>query len=142
MKLLTLKNIDMKENYQFLNVDLEGREVVVVVRKYPRSAYAMRIDFTDYDHKDIWATIPAVRNNDGSIVSIKTGKPVQVGKNDEVRPENWGTAFNYPNGDRLILTRFWEKGKPHYKLVERTCRDCECFVVRAKGEELTAAPRR
>lgn len=128
----------------FKNLDPKGRELVVLVRMYPRSWYNGKIDFTVYEHPDIWAVIPAWKSADGTLTSLRTGTPLKIGKYDEVRSETWGTAFNYPDDAKVIYTRFWVPGKkePEYRFVERQCRDCECVVVKAHGEELTEAPKR
>ncbi len=128
----------------FKNLNPQGRELVVVVRQYPRSWYAGRIDFTDYAHKDIWAVIPAWKDANGVLTSIKTGNVINLGKHDEVRPEAWGVAFVYPDGADIQYIRFWVPGKkePEYRFVERQCRDCECIVIKAHGEELKEAPKR
>ena len=128
----------------FKNLDPQGRELVVVVRQYPRSWYDGKIDFTVYEHPDIWAVIPAWKSANGTLTSLRTGKIVKVGEHDKIRPQPWGTAFNYPDGAKVIYTRFWVPGKkePEYRFVERQCRDCECIVIKAHGEELKEAPKR
>ncbi len=124
------------------NLAANGRELVSLVRIYPRSAYAPKIDFSDYENKDIWAVIPCWKSSDGTLTSVKTGATVKVSPHDEIRHESWGTAFDFPDGEKIIYTRYWEKGRPYYKFIPRECRECECIVIRARGEELTAAPRR
>lgn len=128
----------------FKNLDPQGRNLVVVVRQYPRSWYNGKIDFTVYEHPDIWAKIPCWKDANGVLTSIKTGQVISLGRHDEVRSETWGTAFDYPDGAKVIYARFWVPGKkePEYRFVERQCRDCECIVIKAHGEELKEAPKR
>ena len=128
----------------FKNLDPQGRALCVVVRLYPRTWYDEKIDFTNYKHKDIWAVIPVWKDAKGILTSLKTGEVIQLGKYDELRSENWGTAFDYPDGEKIIYTRLWIPGekKPVYKFVPRTCRASECVVIKAYGEELKEAPKR
>ncbi len=126
------------------NAAQNGRQLVTVVRIRPLGWFeeGSRIDFTNYKHPRIWAIIPAWKDNNGVLTSIKTGKVVSVTKRDEIRPESIGTAFDYEDGTKVIFTRGWQNGRYTTFLTERTCRDNECVVVPAFGEELTAPPKR
>ena len=126
------------------NSEQNGRQLVTVVRIRPVAFWesSAPIDFTDYKHPRIWAIIPAWKDANGVITSIKTGKVITVSKRDEVRNENVGAAFNYESGEKIIFTRGWKDGKYTTFLTDRTCRDSECVVISAFGEGLTAPPKR
>lgn len=132
------------------NIEQNGRQLVTVVRIRPVAFWesSAPVDFTDYKHPRIWAIIPGWKDANGVITSIKTGKVVPVTKRDEIRPESIGSAFDYEDGTKIIMTRGWHDdgnndGKKIYGefLAERKCRDSECIVIPAFGEGLTEPPK-
>jgi hypothetical protein len=126
----------------FKNLEANGRQLVSVVRIRPLPFWmaAGKVDFTDYTNPRIWAIVPGWKDDKGVITSLKTGEVVRVGRFDDVRQEDFGHAYDYEDGSRIIYTRGWKNGKWGKFFTERTCRDCECIHHRAFGEALKEDP--
>ncbi len=111
------------------------KNVVVVVRLRPLPRWMTNhpIDLTDYTNERITAIVPCRVAPDETIHDLRTGTLVTLGPDDEVRTAFVGTAFDYPDGEKLILTRGWKDGRFGEFIAERTCRDSECVVIKAFG---------
>lgn len=78
-------------------------------------------DFTDYENPYISAVIPCWKGDDGVLRSVKTGKVVTIDDNCQERPCSVGTAFRYPDGEEILLTR---NGLGEMYFVPKECTTC------------------
>ncbi len=85
---------------------MKNGEVAVTVVRIKKVLYTTPyVDLCDYENPNITAIIPCWQAKDGSLHSVKTDKPVEVGENDQIRPILRGSCFKYPDGEELIFTR-------------------------------------
>lgn len=99
-------------------------ETAVCVVKFKKGFYTHKCnDSLNYTHPSIVAVIPCWKSEHG-YTSIKTGKPVIVEPDDEVRTLLRGIAICYPDGTEMV-----------YGL---NFRDNVCeFIERTKGQGVT-----
>lgn len=76
-----------------------GEEIVTVVKF--RKNIRRNHDTLDFTHPSIRAVIPCWKSGN-TYTSVKTGLPVQVTDDDEVRSFTRGTAACYPDGTEIV----------------------------------------
>ncbi len=82
----------------------KGAKIVSVIR-IPKFLDPLKIpSLLDYTHPKIVETIPCIKTEKG-LESVFDGTPVQVDNNSLVWPVYAGTVFQYPNGEKVLLSR-------------------------------------
>ncbi len=87
-----------------------GATVVSVVR-IPKFLDPLKVpSLLDYKHPKIMETIPCIKTVNG-LESVFDGQPVHLDENSLEWPVYTGTVFQYPNGEKVLLSRAIGKDK-------------------------------
>lgn len=89
----------------------KDQKLVVLVTTFADSArlYCRKPDYLNYDDPRINGIRPCIQQADGSLKDLCTGEDVSFSENtSELWSVSSGTVFEYPDGQRLLVSRLFD----------------------------------
>lgn len=86
----------------------KNQKLVVMITVRRTGYFDLKPYYMDYDDPRINGIRPCIQQADGSLKDLRTGEDVSLPQNADLWDVSSGTVFEYPDGQRLLVSRLFD----------------------------------